>query len=94
VCDGWLDFCGEWGFVVDDVDEGFVGCWLVEVVFFGWLIIVLYLLEFKLLGVGDWMVYFVVWYCCEVDFDCFVDGWCVLLYFGVVDYEVSVWVNG
>jgi len=67
---------------------------LVEVVFFGWLIIVLYLLEFKLLGVGDWMVYFVVWYCCEVDFDCFVDGWCVLLYFGefVYDYDGFVWV--
>jgi beta-galactosidase/beta-glucuronidase len=94
VRDGWLDLCGEWGFAVDDADGGLAGRWSVEAAPFGRSITVPYPPESKLSGVGDRTVHPVVWYRREIEVERPGDGRRVLLHFGAVDYEASVWVNG
>ncbi|MDF2962959.1 MAG: glycoside hydrolase family 2 [Paenibacillus sp.] len=93
VRDNWLNLNGEWEFAYDDNNEGERDRWYAG----GALerrIQVPFCYQSELSGIGETEFHDIVWYRKEVTLPKEFDGKTVLLHFGAVDYEASVWVNG
>lgn len=88
----WMDLNGEWDFSYDDGDVGLVQ---------GWTsgfeaqrpIMVPFVHQAKLSGIGDTRFHPIVWYQRNVEIDELGDDSC-LLHFEGVDYSCTIWVNG
>ncbi|HEY8456013.1 MAG TPA: glycoside hydrolase family 2 TIM barrel-domain containing protein [Actinopolymorphaceae bacterium] len=95
----WIDLCGEWEFATDDDDRGVAERWFdtgsgaAEGVF-DRTIVVPYPPESKLSGIGDTGYHPVVWYRRTFAAPTLPPDGRLLLHFGAVDYQASVWVNG
>ncbi len=90
--DDWLCLNGPWQFEVDagdsGLERGLVGGELSGT------ITVPFCPESALSGVGNLDYMWAVWYCRTVDVPAAWAGRQVLLHFGAVDYDATVWVNG
>jgi beta-galactosidase/beta-glucuronidase len=90
----WQTLNGRWEFEFDDADHGLAERWYRESKPFSKTIQVPYPFQSKLSGVADTSFHDVVWYRRTVQIP---EGWRtrrVMLHFGAVDYEATVWVNG
>jgi len=88
----WLNLNGEWQFEIDFTDDGRQRGLVSRDL--GDRITVPFCPESTLSGIGHTGLMSAVWYRREVTIP---DGWAerrVLLHFGAVDYETTVWVNG
>ncbi len=90
----WRSLNGVWDFEFDDPDTGRAERWFAGNRKFSRKITVPYCFQSKLSGIGDPSFHDVVWYRRVVQVP---EAWSskrVLLHFGAVDYEATVWVNG
>jgi len=90
----WQTLNGNWQFEFDDHDQGLGERWFDGQKPFTKTIVVPYTFQSRLSGIGDTSFHDVVWYRRSFDVPA---GWHdrrVLLNFGAVDYEATVWVNG
>ena len=92
----WTDLCGTWQFAYDDADTGLDERWYEEDASgpsgpFDREIVVPYPPESPASGIGETGFHPVVWYRRTFERP---EGERILLHFGAVDYEASVWVNG
>lgn len=90
----WIDLCGPWRFAFDDEDRGVSERWFEREAPFDREIQVPYPPECRLSGVHEPGFHPVVWYRREIDLDAAMRRDRLVLHFGAVDYEASVWVNG
>jgi beta-galactosidase/beta-glucuronidase len=90
----WQTLNGRWEFEFDDGDRGLAERWYDGKKKFSRTILVPYAFQSKLSGIGDTAFHDVVWYRRTIQLDSFRRGRRVMLHFGAVDYEASVWVNG
>jgi len=93
VREDWLNLNGEWEFDFDDGDRGLNEEWFYKHDF-SRKIIVPFTFESVLSGIGDHSVHEVVWYRRTFRLPDSYRGRRVLLNFGAVDYNATVWVNG
>ena len=91
VRDRWQSLDGEWEFAFDSDDRGLGEGWQNESL--GERITVPFAHQWAMSGVNDKRVCEVVWYARDFEVP---EAWCdcVLLNFGAVDYEATVWING
>jgi beta-galactosidase/beta-glucuronidase len=90
----WQSLNGPWEFEFDDQDRGLRERWYEGRPAFSKTIVVPYTFQSRLSGIGDTGFHDVVWYRRTVKVP---EAWKarrVLLNFGAVDYEATVWVNG
>lgn len=90
----WQTLNGVWEFEFDDRDRGLRERWFDGRSAFTKTIVVPYAFQSRLSGIGDTSFHDVVWYRRTFQVPA---GWQerrVLLNFGAVDYEATVWVNG
>lgn len=88
----WLNLNGDWQFEVDHGDSG-IDRGLTDRELTG-RIIVPFCPESELSGIGDTDFLTAVWYRRHVELPADWAGRQVLLHFGAVDYDTTVWVNG
>ena len=93
VRDAWTNLNGEWGFEFDEAKCGF------DLKFFereslDRKIVVPFCPESKLSGIGDIGFHNCVWYRKNIEIPASEKGKRVILHFGAVDYETTVYVNG
>ncbi len=93
---GWQTLNGRWEFEFDDADRGIAERWFEPgKKGFSRTIVVPYAFQSKLSGIADTAFHDVVWYRRTFDAPAGASrGDRVLLNFGAVDYEATVWVNG
>jgi beta-galactosidase/beta-glucuronidase len=93
---GWQTLNGRWEFEFDDADRGVAERWFEPgKKAFSRTIVVPYAFQSKMSGIGDTSFHDVVWYRRTFDAPAgAARGERVLLNFGAVDYEATVWVNG
>lgn len=90
----WINLNGQWEFQFDDENEGLALKWSQGQVPFSRTIQVPFSFQSKLSGIADSEFHDIVWYRKELEIpDSFLKKR-VLLHFGAVDYEATVWVNG
>ena len=89
----WQTLNGRWEFEFDDGDRGLAERWYADKRF-SRAIQVPYCFQSKLSGIGDTSFHDVVWYRRAVQIPQAWRSRRVLLNFGAVDYEATVWVNG
>ncbi|MEK0312370.1 glycoside hydrolase family 2 protein [Cohnella sp. 56] len=89
----WMSLNGEWEFEFDDARAGDREGWY-EKGDFSRKIIVPFCYQSELSGIGDTSFHDVVWYRRSFAVPADYVGKRLLLHFGAVDYEASVWVNG
>lgn len=98
VRDAWTDLCGEWEFAVDDDDRGLAERWFeagdAGDKAFAQTIVVPYPPESTLSGVDDKAFHPVVWYRRSFQTPDVAPDGRLLLHFGAVDYQATVWLNG
>ncbi|RIX59465.1 glycoside hydrolase family 2 [Paenibacillus nanensis] len=94
VRESWLNLNGEWEFAFDDEREGEKLGWHRGDQALPLRIQVPFAFQSKLSGIGDPSVHDTVWYRRELTVPAEYNGKRILLHFGAVDYEASVWVNG
>ncbi len=94
VRDGWESLNGEWEFAFDDANVGLSAKWQKGETALDRRIQVPFAFESKLSGIGETGFHDVVWYRKRWKTPAAFEGKRVLLHFGAVDYEASVWVNG
>ncbi len=90
----WLTLNGPWSFAFDDRDQGLQGKWSIRGLPSPRQISVPYCFESKLSGIGDTSFHPVAWYQRSIRIP---ENWGaehVLLHFGAVYYQASVWLNG
>ncbi|WP_249436000.1 sugar-binding domain-containing protein [Paenibacillus sp. Marseille-Q4541] len=90
----WLSLNGEWDFEFDDERVGDAGRWSRGKHTFRRKIQVPFSFESKLSGIGEPDFHDVVWYQRKLDLQEKGTDSRILLHFGAVDYEATVWVNG
>ncbi|OMF22204.1 glycoside hydrolase family 2 [Paenibacillus sp. FSL H8-0548] len=90
----WLNLNGEWEFEYDDENAGQGLKWNLGQSSFSKKIQVPFAFQSKLSGIGDPDFHDTVWYRKAVSIPDSFKGKRVILHFGAVDYEASVWVNG
>ncbi|MFC5402667.1 glycoside hydrolase family 2 protein [Cohnella soli] len=90
----WLNLNGIWEFEYDDANKGTGEKWQDGSRAFTRSIQVPFAFQSKLSGIGDPSYHDVVWYRRELPISEAWRGKRVLLHFGAVDYEATVWVNG
>jgi beta-galactosidase/beta-glucuronidase len=90
----WQSLNGAWEFEFDDQDRGLRERWYDGRPAFSKTIVVPYAFQSRLSGIGDPGFHDVVWYRRAVKVPEAWKGRRVLLNFGAVDYEATVWVNG
>jgi beta-galactosidase/beta-glucuronidase len=91
----WQTLNGRWEFEFDDQDRGLQERWYMAGKRFTKAIQVPFAFQSKLSGIADTAFHDVVWYRRTVAIpDSFRRGRRVMLHFGAVDYEATVWVNG
>jgi beta-galactosidase/beta-glucuronidase len=89
----WLNLNGEWEFAFDDKDCGLKDGWQ-----FGApldrRIVVPFPYQSELSGINDKSIHEIIWYATDFDFPLEWKRGDLLLHFGAVDYECTVWLNG
>lgn len=90
----WLNLNGPWRFAFDDGDAGMREAWYGGTRRFDRRIVVPFAFESPKSGIGDPAFHRVVWYQRDVTVPAGWKGRRVLLKFGAVDYQATVWVNG
>ncbi|MFD6415422.1 glycoside hydrolase family 2 protein [Streptomyces sp. NPDC060194] len=90
----WRDLSGPWGFAHDDADAGLAGGWMRDPAPYDRTITVPYPPESAASGIHDTGFHPVVWYRREFDAAVPAEGRRLLLHFGAVDHDATVWVNG
>ena len=90
----WMNLNGEWEFEFDDDDAGFDAGWYAGKKKFSRKILVPFCPESPMSGIGDTDFHTVVWYRRTFSLGNDWKGKNVLLNFGAVDYEATVFVNG
>ena len=89
----WLNLNGVWEFAFDDTDEGVAAGWPLGLPL-NRQITVPFPYQCELSGINDKSVHDVMWYARDFEVPAHWRGMDVLLHFGAVDYESTVWVNG
>lgn len=92
--DAWVCLNGEWEFDFDDARAGTAEGWHKGEKSLSKRIQVPFSFESELSGIGDPAFHDVVWYRRKLEIPKAFQGKRVVLHFGAVDYEASVWVNG
>jgi beta-galactosidase/beta-glucuronidase len=90
----WQTLNGSWSFAFDDDDRGVAERWFSGDKAFPKSIVVPYAFQARLSGIADTSFHDVVWYRRSVAIP---EAWHarrLLIHFGAVDYEATVWVNG
>ncbi|MCZ8520765.1 MULTISPECIES: glycoside hydrolase family 2 protein [Paenibacillus] len=90
----WVNLNGEWEFEYDDAAEGDRQQWHKGDRPLSRRIQVPFAFQSKLSGIGEPDFHDVVWYRRKLALPPSFQGKRVLLHFGAVDYEASVWING
>ena len=90
----WQSLNGRWEFEFDDDDRGLAERWFSGSRRFGRTIETPYCFQSKLSGIADTAFHDVAWYRRSVQIPQAWRGRRVILNFGAVDYEATVWVNG
>ncbi len=90
----WRSLNGPWSFAFDDADQGLAQHWEGGSKLLARTIVVPYAFETRLSGIGDTGAHDVFWYRREIAVPAEWAGKRVLLQFGAVNYDASVWVNG
>jgi beta-galactosidase/beta-glucuronidase len=90
----WLTLNGPWDFAFDDNNEGLAAHWNVAAFKSPRQITVPYCFESKLSGIGDTGFHPFIWYRRTFTLPADWKSKHVLLHFGAVYYEASVWLNG
>jgi beta-galactosidase/beta-glucuronidase len=90
----WRTLNGRWDFAFDDDDRGLRERWFDGMHAFPRAIVVPYTFQSKLSGIADTAFHDVVWYRRSIAVPAEWRNRRVLLNFGAVDYEATVWVNG
>lgn len=91
--DRWLSLNGDWEFDFDDSDSGLKEGWY-DGRHLSQKIIVPFPYQSEASGINDKGIHEVVWYARSFDWEA---GWAdqdLLLHFGAVDYNATIWVNG
>lgn len=94
VRDSWINLNGEWEFEFDDDRVGSKEKWHLGNRKFSKTIQVPFAFQSKLSGIGSNEFHDVVWYRRDLTLPEAFQNKRILLHFGAVDYEASVWVNG
>lgn len=89
----WLNLNGEWEFAFDDDDKGCARGWQHGLTL-DKRIIVPFPYQCELSGINDKAVHEIVWYSRSFEVPANWLGMDILLQFGAVDYQSTVWVNG
>ncbi len=89
----WTNLNGTWEFAFDDANVGVDENWQ-DAESFPERILVPFPYQCEMSGINDKGIHEVVWYARKVDFQPDWNGQDVLLHFGAVDYETTVFVNG
>ncbi|WNR43326.1 glycoside hydrolase family 2 protein [Paenibacillus roseipurpureus] len=92
--DSWVNLNGEWEFEFDDASIGSKQKWHAGDRAFSKRIQVPFAFQSKLSGIGTNDFHDTVWYRRELVLPPTFSNKRILLHFGAVDYEASVWVNG
>lgn len=92
----WQTLNGQWEFEFDDTDRGLAEGWHKGSKAFSRRITVPYAFQTRLSGIGDTAFHDVVWYrrAVQVPAAYRANNKRVMMHFGAVDYEATVWVNG
>ena len=90
----WVSLNGAWSFAFDDGDRGLADKWFAHALAASKTITVPYCFESKLSGIEDTSFHRVMWYQRTVRPPENWAGQHVLLHFGAVYYQASVWLNG
>jgi beta-galactosidase/beta-glucuronidase len=90
----WQTLNGQWEFEFDDQNRGVAERWFAGNKRFSKTIQVPFAFQSKLSGIGDTTFHDVVWYRRAIQIPANFRSKRVLLNFGAVDYEATVWVNG
>ncbi|MBD2868054.1 glycoside hydrolase family 2 protein [Paenibacillus arenilitoris] len=90
----WINLNGEWAFEFDDEHAGRREKWQLGQKAFSKRIQVPFAFQSELSGIHDPDFHDVVWYARNLDLPESFAGKRILLHFGAVDYEATVWVNG
>ena len=92
--DDWLSLNGSWEFEFDDADHGVAEQWYARSKPFSRKITVPYCFESSLSGIQDTSFHDVFWYRRTIQVPHAWGTRRVILHFGAVNYEATVWVNG
>lgn len=90
----WQHLNGTWGFEFDDERVGDTGQWSSGQQAFSRQIQVPFTYQSKLSGIGETAFHDLVWYKRSFAIPAEWAGQRVILHFGAVDYQATVWVNG
>jgi beta-galactosidase/beta-glucuronidase len=90
----WQTLNGRWDFEFDDSDRGLSERWYSGARRFSGSIQVPYCFQSKLSGIADTAFHDVIWYRRSIEIPATWRSRRVLLNFGAIDYEATVWVNG
>jgi beta-galactosidase/beta-glucuronidase len=90
----WTDLCGPWQFAYDDRNIGLNQNWIEQPEVFDRTITVPFPPESRASGIADPAYHAVVWYRRTFQLAPEDRQHRLLLHFGAVDYQASVWVNG
>jgi beta-galactosidase/beta-glucuronidase len=90
----WRSLNGPWSFEFDDADRGLAERWYLGERALSRTITVPYAFQSRLSGIGETGFHDIVWYRRAVEVPEAWRGRRVMLRFGAVDYEATVWVNG
>ena len=88
-----MNLNGEWEFAFDDKDEGLTLGWGLGLQLSG-RILVPFSYQCSLSGVNEKSIHEIIWYARSFRVPSDWGGLNILLHFGAVDYECTVWVNG
>src|SRR5579875_1302030 len=84
---------GEWEFAFDDADSGLAENWH-DGRALPLRIHVPFAYQYPLSGIDEQAIHEIVWYAVDLPIDPAWTGRDLLLHFGAVDYECTIWVNG
>src|ERR1700736_1323332 len=89
----WMNLNGEWEFAFDDADQGLAAGWQLGLPL-DKRIIVPFPYQTELSGINDKSIHEIIWYARDFEIPAEWKNLNILLHFGAVDYECTVWVNG
>lgn len=90
----WQSLNGPWHFAFDDADAGLKQRWFESGHKLDREIVVPYAFETELSGIHDTSMHDVLWYRRELKPPASFSGKHIILHFGAVNYQATVWVNG
>lgn len=93
VRESWMNLNGEWDFTFDDENVGIDAGWNNGEIIFDKKIVVPYVYQSELSGIGDRTPHDIVWYKRKFSVE-YTFNQDVILHFGAVDYEADIYING